>query len=99
MLTELKPGPVHLRIDDGEERIIYVSGGFLEVQPTTVTVLADTATRAGDVDEAAALAAQQKAEQEIAQRGADFDYSRAATRLAQAAAQLRTVRDLRKKLR
>ena len=99
LLTELKPGPVHLRIDDGEERIIYVSGGFLEVQPTTVTVLADTATRAGDVDEAAALAAQQKAEQEIAQRGADFDYSRAATRLAQAAAQLRTVRDLRKKLR
>ncbi len=99
LLTELKPGPVQLQTDDGEERIIYVSGGFLEVQPTMVTVLADTATRAGDVDEAAALAAQQKAEEEIARRGADFDYSRAATRLAQAAAQLRTVRELRKKLR
>ena len=99
LLTELKPGPVHLQTGDGEERVIYVSGGFLEVQPTTVVVLADTATRAGDLDEAAALAAQQKAEQEMEQKGADFDYSRAAIRLAQAAAQLRTVRELRKKAR
>ncbi len=99
LLTELKPGPVHLHTEAGEERIIYVSGGFLEVQPNTVTVLADTATRAGDVDEAAALAAQQKAEQEMAQKGSDFDYSRAAIQLAQAAAQLRTVRELRKKAR
>lgn len=99
LLTELKPGPVHLKLDGSEERIIYVSGGFLEVQPTTVVVLADTATRAGDLDEASALAAQQKAEQEMAQKGADFDYTRAAAQLAQAVAQLRTVRELRNKAR
>lgn len=99
LLTALKPGSIRLNTQDGEERIYYVSGGYLEVQTNMVTVLADTAIRAGDVDEAAALEAQQKAEQELAQKGADFDYSQAATRLAQAAAQLRTVRELRKKVR
>lgn len=97
LLTELSPGPIRLQTQSGEEQIFYVSGGYLEVQPTVVTVLADTATRAGDVDEAAALEAQQKAEQELAKKGADFDYGRAATRLAEAAAQLRTVQELRKK--
>lgn len=99
LLTALKPGPIRLQTQDGEEQIYYVSGGYLEVQPAMVTVLADTALRAHDVDEASALEAQKKAEQELAQKGADFDYSQAATRLAQAAAQLRTVRELRKKVR
>ncbi|MGI9283899.1 MAG: F0F1 ATP synthase subunit epsilon [Pseudomonadales bacterium] len=99
LLTALKPGPIRLQTQEGEEQIYYVSGGYLEVQPGMVTVLADTAKRADDVDEAAALEAQQKAEKELAQKGADFDYSRAATRLAEAAAQLRTVRELRKKTR
>ena len=99
LLTALKPGSIRLQTQEGEEQIYYVSGGYLEVQPTMVTVLADTATRADDVDEAAAEEAQQKAEQEMAQKSADFDYGRAATRLAEAAAQLRTVRELRKRAR
>ncbi len=99
LLTALKPGPIRLQTQEGDEQIYYVSGGYLEVQPGMVTVLADTALRAGDVDEASALEAQKKAEQELAQKGADFDYGRAATRLAEAAAQLRTVRELRKKAR
>ena len=99
LLTALKPGPIRLQTQEGDEQIYYVSGGYLEVQPGMVTVLADTAVRAGDVDEASALEAQKKAEQELAQKGADFDYGRAAARLAEAVAQLRTVRELRKKAR
>lgn len=75
----------------------YISGGFLEVQPNMVKVLADTVVRAGDLDEAAAQEALKAAEKALQGKGAEFDYNAAAARLAEAAAQLRTVQQLRKK--
>ncbi|ABD83220.1 F0F1 ATP synthase subunit epsilon [Saccharophagus degradans] len=97
LLTALKPGPVRVKKLDGEEEIFYVSGGYLEVQPHVVTVLADTALRAGDMDEAAAEAAMKEAEQAI-QSSEGLDYSKAAAQLAESAAQLRTLQAIRKKL-
>lgn len=99
LLTRLSPGPIRITVQGGEEQIYYASGGFLEVQSQTVSVLADTAIRADDVDEAAAEEAQKQAEQELAQKASDVDYSKAAARLAEAAAQLRTVQELRKKVK
>ncbi len=98
LLTSLEPGPVRLKAPDGEETLFYVSGGYLEVQPGVVSILADTAIRADDIDEAAALEAQKEAEHALANQSGDFDYSRAASELAVAAAQLRTIQQLRKKL-
>jgi len=98
LLTGLQPGPVRLIRQGGEEEIYYVSGGYLEVQPSTVTILADTALRADDMDEVAALEAKQEAEQALNNQSGDFDYSRAATQLAEAAAQLRTIQAIRKKM-
>ena len=98
LLTELKPGPVRVVVQGGEEQIYYVSGGFLEVQPGTITVLADTAVRAGDVDEAAAIEAQKAAEAALTTHHGEFDYGRAAAQLAEAAAQLRTIQALKKKM-
>jgi F-type H+-transporting ATPase subunit epsilon len=99
LLTKLKAGAVMIRRENGEEEYIYVNGGLLEVQPHAVTILSDTAIRAEDLDESAALAAKERAEHMLDQRHADFDYSLASTELAQAIAQLKTIRDLRKKLR
>lgn len=96
LLTALIPGPVRLVLQDGVEQVYYVSGGFLEVQGGVVTVLADTALRADDVNEAAALQAIQDANDAIANKDAEFEYSRAAAQLAEAAAQLRALRQLRK---
>ncbi len=98
LLTSLVPGPIRIVKQGGEEEVYYVSGGFLEVQPGIVSILADTAIRADDVDEAAAIEAQKQVEQELANQSADFDYTRAATRLAEAAAQLRTLQKIRKTL-
>ncbi len=98
LLTALIPGPVRIIMEGGEEDIYYVSGGFLEVQPGKVNILADTAIRAGDVDEATAEKARQEAEAAIANQDAEFEYSRAASQLAEAAAQIRTIQQLRKKL-
>lgn len=98
LLTALKPGPIRVIKQDGNEEVIYVSGGYLEVQPNGISVLADTAVRAGDLDEAAALEAQKHAQQALENQSADFDYSRAMTQLAEAAAQLRTIQQLRSKL-
>ncbi len=98
LLTGLKPGPVRVKLSDGAEDIYYVSGGFLEVQPSAVTILADHALRAHDLDEAAALDAQNAATQMMNNRTGDMDYSRAAVQLAEAAAQLRTLQSIRKKL-
>ncbi|MCL7461434.1 F0F1 ATP synthase subunit epsilon [Pseudomonas sp. NW5] len=97
LLTDLKPGPVRVIKQGGEEEVYYISGGFLEVQPNMVKVLADTAVRAADLDEAAALEAKKAAEKAINEKGAEFDYTTAAARLAEAAAQLRTIQELRKK--
>jgi len=98
LLTALKPGPVRIKLQGGEEQIFYVSGGFLEVQSSTITVLADTAVRADDVDEAAAIEAQKVAETALSNQAGEFDYGRAAAQLAEAAAQLRTIQALRKKM-
>lgn len=99
LLTKLSPGPIRVVLEGGDEQVFYASGGFLEVQSSTVSILADTAVRADDVDEAAAMEAQKQAEQELANKSSDVDYSKAAARLAEAAAQLRTVQELRKKVR
>ena len=96
LLTALIPGPVRVVMPGGEEEVYYVSGGFLEVQRGIVTLLADTALRAGDVDEAAALEAKEEAERAMANQEADFEYGRAAAQLAEAAAQLRALRQMRK---
>lgn len=95
LLSSLNPGPVRITKQNGEEEIFYVSGGFLEVQPGTVSILADSALRADDIDEAAALEAQRIAEEEIANVNADMDYGATAARLAEAAAQLRAIQQLR----
>ncbi|GAB1265652.1 F0F1 ATP synthase subunit epsilon [Aurantivibrio infirmus] len=97
LLTGLNPGPVRIIKQGGEEEIYYLSGGHLEVQPHLVSILADTALRAGDMDEAAALEAKKEAEQAIQNQSGEFDYSRAASQLAEAAAQLRTLQAIRKK--
>lgn len=99
LLTRLKPGTVRIKTPEGEEQFFYVSGGMLEVQPHVVTVLADTALRARDIDQAAAEEARRRAEDALAARKADFDYAKAQAELAQAIAQLRTVEDLRRKLK
>ncbi len=98
LLTALKPGPIRVIKQGGEEVVIYVSGGYLEVQPDSISVLADTALRAADLDEAAALEAQKHAQQALENQSADFDYSRAMTQLAEATAQLRTIQKIRKQL-
>ncbi|MFP4079891.1 MAG: F0F1 ATP synthase subunit epsilon [Ectothiorhodospira sp.] len=96
-VTLLKPGEVRLKISDsGEEQNIYISGGVLEVQPHVVTVLADTAIRAKDLDEAEALEAKRRAEDALANQKADFDYARAQSELAEAAARLRMIQKLRR---
>ncbi|NCP65573.1 MAG: F0F1 ATP synthase subunit epsilon [Paraglaciecola sp.] len=96
LLTALKPGMVHIVKQFGEEETIYIAGGVLEVQPGAITVLADTAVRADDLDEQAALEAKKRAEENIANPGADFNYAEAAIELAEAIAQLRLIQKLRK---
>lgn len=98
LLTSLIPGPIRVKKEDGNEEVYYVSGGYLEVQPGIVSVLADTAVRADDVDEAAALEAQKEAEHALANQSGDFDYASAASQLAAAAAQLRTIQQIKKKM-
>ncbi|MDU8501682.1 F0F1 ATP synthase subunit epsilon [Pseudomonas syringae] len=97
LITDLKPGPIRLIKQGGEAEVFYISGGFLEVQPNMVKVLADTVQRAADLDEASAQAAVLAAEKALNEKGADFDYGSATARLAEAAAQLRTVQQIRKK--
>jgi F-type H+-transporting ATPase subunit epsilon len=97
LLTGIRPGPVRLFMDNGTEEVFFASGGYLEVQPGVVTVLADTALRADDIDEAAAAEAQREAERALANRSADMDFSLAAAQLAEAAAQLRALERMRRK--
>ncbi|MGB0359919.1 MAG: F0F1 ATP synthase subunit epsilon [Endozoicomonas sp.] len=98
LLTELSPGPVRLVREGGEEEVFYVSGGFLEVQPNQIKILADSALRADGMSEAAAKEAKHQAEKALETQSGDFDYSRATAQLAEAAAQLRTLQAIRKKL-
>lgn len=96
LLTQLKPGEVRVRTQEGEDLVFFVSGGVLEVQPHVVTVLADTAIRAKDLDEAAALEVQRRAEERLKDRTSDLDYAKARAELIEAAAQLRAIQKLRK---
>ena len=97
LLTALVPGPVRIVKPGGEEDVFYVSGGFLEVQPGVVSILADIALRASDMDEAAAEQARNEALISIENQASEFDYGRASARLAEAAAQLRTLQKIRQK--
>jgi len=90
LLTGLKPGQVRLVLQGGAEEVYYISGGMLEVQPDKITVLADTVVRATDLDEAEALAAQERAKQ-LLNNQSNVDFSTALTQLARAAAQLRVI--------
>jgi F-type H+-transporting ATPase subunit epsilon len=97
LLTTLKPGEVRVQIDGQEEQSFYVGGGALEVQPHRVSVLADTAVRARDLDEAAAMTAKQRAEDATRNRTDKRDVAEATAELARAMAQLRAIERLRKK--
>lgn len=96
LLTALRPGSVKVRDREGNVEHYYVSGGTLEVQPHVTTILADTASRANDVDEAAALAAKEAAEIAMSDQNSEIEYSKAAIELAEAVAQLRTIQSIRK---
>jgi F-type H+-transporting ATPase subunit epsilon len=97
LLTTLKPGEVRVQIEGQEEQSFYVGGGALEVQPHLVSILADTAARARDLDEAAALAAKQRAEEAVRGRTDKLELAEAQAELARAVAQLRAIERLRKK--
>jgi len=97
LLARLKAGEVRVRNSGHDDLYFYVSGGLLEIQPHVVTVLADTALRAKDIDEAAALKAKERAEEAMKNRQSDVDYARAQAELAEAVAQLSTIRKLRDK--
>lgn len=99
LLTGIRPGPVKLKFDNGDEQVFFASGGFLEVQPSVVTVLADTAVRAEDIDEAAAVEAQASARRALEDRAAGVEFSLAAAQLAEAMARQRTLDELRKRSR
>jgi F-type H+-transporting ATPase subunit epsilon len=97
LLTRIKPGTIRLKMaNQSDFELVYVSGGMLEVQPDMITVLADTAIRANDLDEAKALEAKKRAEEALANRQAQMDYAQAEAELAQAIAQLRAIQRLRK---
>ncbi|AHF02515.1 F0F1 ATP synthase subunit epsilon [Marichromatium purpuratum 984] len=95
-ISRLKPGDVRVENEQGEQEHFYVSGGMLEVQPNVVTVLADTAVRAANLDEAAAQEAKRRAEEALAGQQAGFEYAKAQAELAEAIAQLRAIEKLRK---
>ena len=95
LLTRLIPGPIRVVEAGGEEQVYYASGGFIEVQGDVVTVLADTAVRADDIDEAAAETARKDAEEALANQQGEIDYGRASAQLAEATAQLAALRKLK----
>lgn len=96
LLTKLKPGPIKVRTLHNKEHVFYVEGGFLEVQPDSITVLADTALRAEDIDEKAAREAKERAEKAIAVHMQDKEFVELQIQLARALGQLRTVREANK---
>lgn len=98
LITRIKPGAVRIKLPgQAEEEVIYVNGGILEVQPKCVTVLADTAVRGADLDEAKAAEAKRLAEEALANRSADIDYAQAQAELAAAIAQLQAIKRLKKR--
>ena len=97
LITRIRPGAVRIEKADGGEEFVFVAGGILEVQPNGVTVLADTAIRGGDLDEAKAQAAKQAAEELMQSQDAQIDYAKAQAELASAIAQLAAIQRLRSK--
>ncbi len=95
LLTRIKPGTLRIRRAGAEEELIYVSGGMMEVQPDSVTVLADTSVRAHDLDEAKAMEAERLAKEALVHRTGAMEIAKAQAELAQAAAQLAAIRKLR----
>ena len=99
LLAYLAPGPLHLKKDNGEEDILYVSGGFLEVQPDQVNVLADTSLREDQLSEQSIEQARKQALQVIEGKDSSMEYAEAIAYLARATAQIRTIREIRSKLK
>ena len=97
LLTRIKPGSVRIKAPLLEEELIYVSGGMLEVQPDVVTILADTAVRGANLDEAKAIEAKKRAEEAIKNRSSTIEYARAQAELAESIAQLAAIQKLRKR--
>ena len=98
MLTSIKPGALRIQLENGEEQLIFISGGILEVQPGLVTVLADTAIRGADLDEAKALEVKRLAEETLKSNASEVNYAAAQVELAEAMAQLQAISKLRKKV-
>lgn len=98
LMTVLSPGPLRLILGNGKQDLFYVSGGMLEVQPDLITILADVGVRAGDMDESKAIEARKEAERLLSEKSANINYSEATAMLAEAAAQLRTIQQIRKHL-
>lgn len=98
-LAQLAPGPVKIVKPNGEDEIIFVSGGILEVQPDIVTILADAVSRAADLDEAAIIQAQEAARNAMAEHKTDVDYSMARAELIRAAALMRTLQEIRRQIK
>jgi F-type H+-transporting ATPase subunit epsilon len=97
MITNIKPGALRIKQTDvAEETLIFISGGILEVQPGMITVLADTAVRGHDLDEAKAIAAKEAAMEAMKNRNSDMDYAAAQAELAEAVAQIQAIQRLRK---
>lgn len=96
LITRIKPGTVRIKLPHDKEELIFVAGGLLEVQPGLVTVLADTAIRGADLDQAKAQEAKRRAEEALVNRSATMDYARAQAELSEAIAQLSAIERLRK---
>ena len=97
MITRIKPGSVRIKIpEQTEDELIYVSGGMLEVQPSIVTILADTAIRGADLDEAKALEAKVRAEEAMKDKSSKIDYAKAQAELAESLAQIAAIEKIRK---
>jgi F-type H+-transporting ATPase subunit epsilon len=97
LITRIQPGPVRIEKPDGSDEFVFVAGGILEIQPKCITVLADTAIRGKDLDEAKAIEAKRRAEENMANRESDIDFARAQSEFAIAAAELATIARLRRK--
>jgi len=99
LLTTLRPGFVRVVFPNKNEEVFYISGGMVEIQPYIASVLADTAMRADDIDEAAAVTAKEQAEKVLAGKSSDIDIAKATVELAEAVAQIRALQHLKKKVR
>ena len=95
LISPLKPGEVRLDLGDGKEEFFFISGGVLEVQPHVVTILSDTAIRAHDLDEAAAIEAKKRAEEALSEQKSDIDVAKARAEIASAAAQIAAIQKLK----